>query len=281
MAEFKAPDGGYLFNAEQFAVTKDNLGRPVVNFVSGAVGTSIVVNGKPGPVVNLTCDDIPGGTQAIPMTPEDKNQIKSNEDMCQVLDAEVGDIKTELGTIKTTLASKQNILTGATSMITEDNLEVNKIVVTDDAGKIVASDVSKDKLDYLVNVTSDIQEQLNKKLSSNEDVDFSEHAITNAQKISTNGVAPVYIGSVIEPSGTEGVRMTGVTGGGVAFVKPDTQNEYVPVYGGTPTDVNHLTNKQYVDDAIVEKVKAYLESEEGRNWINYLLGEIVTGGENV
>lgn len=277
MAEFKAPDGGYLFNAEQFHVTRDVLGRPVVNAVGGAVGVPVVVNGKPGPVIALTCDDIPGGTQAVPMTPEDKNQIKANEDMCQILDAEVGDIKTELGVIKTTLSSKQDILTGATSMITEDNLEANKVVVTDDAGKVVASDVDKDKLAYLANVISNIQEQLDAKLAADEDVDFSEHAITNAQKISTNGVAPVYIGSVIEPSGTEGVKMTGVTGGGVAFVKPDSQNDYVPVYGGAPTDSNHLTNKQYVDKAIIDELKAYLESEEGKDWLNILLGKIITG----
>ena len=112
--------------------------------------------------------------------------------------------------------------------------------------------------------------------SANENIDLAEHAITNAQKISTNGVAPVYIGSVIEPSGTEGVKMTGVAGGGVAFVKPDSQNDYVPVYGGTPTDSNHLTNKQYVDKAIVDKFKAYLESEEGKAWIKTLLG--ISGG---
>lgn len=276
MAEFKAPDGGYLFNAEQFHVTRDALGRPIVNAVGGAVGVPVVVNGKPGPVITLTCDDISGGTQAVPMTPEDKNQIKANEDMCQILDAEVGDIKKELDVIKTTLVSKQNTLTGATSMITEDNLEANKIVVTDDAGKIVASNVEKDKLGYLDNLNSNVQEQLDNKLSANENIDLAEHAITNAQKISTNGVAPVYIGSVIEPSGTEGVKMTGVAGGGVAFVKPDSQNDYVPVYGGTPTDSNHLTNKQYVDKAIVDKFKAYLESEEGKAWIKTLLG--ITGG---
>lgn len=276
MAEFKAPDGGYLFNAEQFHATKDVLGRPIVNVVGGAVGVPVVVNGKPGPVVTLTCDDIPGGTQAVPLTPEDKNQIKLNEDMCQILDAEVGDIKKELGVIKTTLGSKQNTLTGATSMITEDNLEANKVVVTDDAGKIVASNVDKDKLGYLDNLNSNVQEQLDNKLSANENIDLAEHAITNVQKISTNGVAPVYIGSVIEPSGTEGVKMTGVTGGGVAFVKPDSQNDYVPVYGGTPTDSNHLTNKQYVDKAIIDKFKAYLESEEGKAWIKTLLG--ITGG---
>lgn len=277
MAEFKAPDGGYLFNAGQFYITKDALGRPVVNALGGGTSASVVVNGKPGPVITLTCDDIPGGAQAVPMTPEDKNQIKSNEDMCQILDAEVGDIKKELGVVKTTLESKQNILTGATSMVTEDNLDANKIVVTDGVGKIVASGVDKDRLGYLENLNSNVQEQLDNKLSANENIDLAEHAITNAQKISTNGVAPVYIGSVIEPSGTGGVRMTGVTGGGVAFVKPDSQNDYVPVYGGTPTDSNHLTNKQYVDKAIVDEVKAYLESEEGKDWLNILLGKIIEG----
>lgn len=44
MAEFKAPDGGYLFNAEQFHVTKDVLGRPVVNAVGGVVDVPVVVN---------------------------------------------------------------------------------------------------------------------------------------------------------------------------------------------------------------------------------------------
>ena len=34
------------------------------------------------------------------------------------------------------------------------------------------------------------------------------------------------------------------------------------ISGGTPTDSNHLTNKQYVDKAIIDKFKAYLEGEK-------------------
>lgn len=47
--------------------------------------------------------------------------------------------------------------------------------------------------------------------------------------------------------------------------------------GGAPTDSNHLTNKQYVDKAIIDELKAYLESEEGKDWLNILLGKIITG----
>ena len=43
MAEFKAPDGGYLFNAEQFHVTRNRTKKPVVNSV-GELWGSVVVN---------------------------------------------------------------------------------------------------------------------------------------------------------------------------------------------------------------------------------------------
>ena len=73
MAEFKAPDGGYLFNAEQFHVTKDVPGRPVVNAVEGVVDVPVVVNDKPDPIITLTCDDISGGT------PTDSNHLTNKQ----------------------------------------------------------------------------------------------------------------------------------------------------------------------------------------------------------
>lgn len=73
MEEFKAPDGGYLFNAEQFHVTKDVLGRLVVNAVEGVVDVPVVVNGKPDPVITFTCDDISGGA------PTDSNHLTNKQ----------------------------------------------------------------------------------------------------------------------------------------------------------------------------------------------------------
>nr|DAT44431.1 MAG TPA: hyaluronase tail fiber protein [Caudoviricetes sp.] len=102
------------------------------------------------------------------------------------------------------------------------------------------------------------------------DIDMGGRKITNAQKIHVDGNAPLYLGSTIEASGTSGTRLTGTTAGAAAFVKADTQADYVPVYVGTPTDNNHSANKKYVDDAVsgrlpivpaqAGQLKAYLQN---------------------
>lgn len=79
------------------------------------------------------------------------------------------------------------------------------------------------------------------------DLNMNEHGIVNAHRISTDGLAPLYIGSTIEPTGTNAPRLTGSNDGTAAFVKADTQATYVPVSVGAPTSVNHATTKEYVD----------------------------------
>ena len=106
-------------------------------------------------------------------------------------------------------------------------------------------------------------------------IDMAAHNITNAQKIHIDGQANLYLGAVSEKAGTQGVRLTGVVGGGAAFVKPDKQAEYVTVSVGSPTAPEHavnlghltqpilsdapasddcLSNKKYVDDQVATRV---------------------------
>lgn len=106
-------------------------------------------------------------------------------------------------------------------------------------------------------------------------IDMAANNIINAQKIHIDGQANLYLGSVAEKAGTIGARLTGVVGGGAAFVKPDKQAEYVTVSVGTPTapehavNLGHLTqpllsdapasdgcisNKKYVDDQVATRV---------------------------
>lgn len=80
-------------------------------------------------------------------------------------------------------------------------------------------------------------------------IDMNEYALINVQKIHVDGTTPVFIGSVIEKT-DKGVRLTSTTEGEAAFVKPNTQNTYVPVFGGAPTNASHLTTKTYVDNEI-------------------------------
>lgn len=106
-------------------------------------------------------------------------------------------------------------------------------------------------------------------------LNMGSNAITNVQKIYVDGQANLYLGSVVEKAGTSGVRLTGTTSNEAAFVKPTSQNEYVPVLVGNPTapyhavNLRHLTepiladapasdgcisNKKYVDDQVATRV---------------------------
>lgn len=106
-------------------------------------------------------------------------------------------------------------------------------------------------------------------------IDMAAHNITNVQKIHVDGQANLYLGAVSEKAGTQGVRLTGVVGGGAAFVKPDKQAEYATVSVGSPTAPEHavnlghltqpilsdapasddcLSNKKYVDDQVATRV---------------------------
>ena len=77
-------------------------------------------------------------------------------------------------------------------------------------------------------------------------IDMGANAITNVQKIHVDGSAPIYIGSVVESGATNAARLTGVAGGGAAFVKANTQGDYATVSVGTPTQDSHAINMGYL-----------------------------------
>jgi hypothetical protein len=78
------------------------------------------------------------------------------------------------------------------------------------------------------------------------DLNMNEHGIINAHRISTDGPAPLYLGATIEPTGTNAPRLTGVTGGGAAFVKANKQSEYATVSVGDPTQNSHAVNMGFL-----------------------------------
>mgnify|MGYP004666973965 CR=1 FL=1 len=85
-------------------------------------------------------------------------------------------------------------------------------------------------------------------------INMGENAITNVQKIHVDGIAPIYIGSTVESGATNAARLTGVAGGGAAFVKANTQGDYATVSVGTPTQSSHAINMGYlVQDVIADQ----------------------------
>ena len=67
---------------------------------------------------------------------------------------------------KTALDGKQEKVTGAATTITDSNLTANRALISNSSGKVAVSSVTSTELGYLDGVTSNIQTQLNNKLSS-------------------------------------------------------------------------------------------------------------------
>lgn len=132
------------------------------------------VNAKTGAVV-LTQDDVGDGKTYVrthnDFTDAIKTQINTNEDNIAMLDGDVAGLQTDVGTLKTNvtslqtaLTSKQDVIVGAASTITEDNLTANRALVSNSSGKVEVSNVTSTELGYLDGVTSNVQTQLDKKL---------------------------------------------------------------------------------------------------------------------
>ena len=88
------------------------------------------------------------------------------------------------------------------------------------------------------------------------DIDMNGRSILKAQKIHIDGQANLYLGAVVEKTGTEGARLTGVVGGGAAFVKPDKLAEYTTLSIAPPTQSTHAVTLGYLTDDILADAPA-------------------------
>lgn len=99
------------------------------------------------------------------------SRVSTNEDNIAMaesdidgLQTDVGTLKTNVGNIQTALTSKQDVIVGAASTITEDNLATDRVLISNSSGKVAVSNVTSTELGYLDGVTSNVQTQLDKKL---------------------------------------------------------------------------------------------------------------------
>lgn len=299
----KAPDGAYLFRADEVEIIKDELGRPVVTFKMAGESNVKSVNGKTGDV-QISCTDV----QALPVDTEYVKPIELNkylslaggkmDDMAvistdnmltlsakekaeiSVVDAGYVFAKGNLGTrimagIQTTSFDADGTVDFGGQKLegvntpTEDTDGANKAyvdgVVQDQNTRLNTAEDNiqamnneigdcEKKLDNFNTRVTDVEGAIASKLTLTGgtmlgNIDMNEYALLNVQKLHVDGTTPVYIGATIEES-EQGVRLTGTTGGEAAFVKPNTQSTYAPVLAGAPTNANHLTTKEYVDNKV-------------------------------
>lgn len=161
-------------NAPPYPVTSVNGQTGDVTISTG--GNVDSVNGKTGAVV-LTQDDIGNGTTYVrthnDFTDALKTQINTNEDNIAMAESDIDGLQTDVGTLKTNvtnlqtaLTSKQDVIVGAASTITENNLTANRALISNSSGKVAVSNVTSTELGYLDGVTGNVQTQLNSKLEN-------------------------------------------------------------------------------------------------------------------
>lgn len=112
---------------------------------------------------------------------------------------------------QTALNGKQATITGGASTITTSNLTANRALVSDASGKVAVSAVTGTELGYLDGVTSNIQTQLDSKLSTAPVI--SVNTKTGAVVLSANDVGA-------QPAITANGFLKGDGDGGVTADKP-------------------------------------------------------------
>lgn len=100
------------------------------------------------------------------------SRVSTNEDNIAMLDSDMETAQSDILTLKTNvtevtnaLTSKQDKIVGGASTITDDNLTANRALVSNSSGKVAVSAVTSTELGYLDGVTSNVQTQLDSKLS--------------------------------------------------------------------------------------------------------------------
>lgn len=174
-------DSGYITNAAlaPYAKTTDIPTKTSQldndsHYITASESPVQSVNTKTGAVV-LTQDDVGDGTTYVrthnDFTDVLKAQINTNEDNIAMAESDIDGLQTDVGTLKTNvtslqtaLTSKQDVIVGAASTITEDNLIADRALVSNSSGKVAVSNVTSTVLGYLDGVTSNVQTQLDKKL---------------------------------------------------------------------------------------------------------------------
>lgn len=88
-------------------------------------------------------------------------------------------------------------------------------------------------------------------------INMNEHALMNVQEVELpSSGSGLYVGAVVQPTGTTGARLTGVgNANAAAFVEPDTQDNYVPVRVGTPQTGDDAVNKNSLNGTLSSYMK--------------------------
>ena len=158
------------------------------------------------------------------------------------------------------LDGKQDAITGGASTITSSNLTPDRALVSDASGKVAVSEVTSTELGYLDGVTSNIQTQLNGKLST-----------APVTSVNSKTGAVVLSASDVNAVGLEGTQ---TIDGDKTFSKNVTFNLGFVASGSTFTGGCVFKGQQSFDDGMVVEGQTYYKEN------SYISGKIRYGEDS-
>ena len=173
---------GYPVQADQRDFTVDPI--TVNELATNAVSTVKIVDG--GVTLNKLASNSVNGTKIVANTINDSH-IAADANIAQ---SKIANLITDLNSkanqattytkteVDNKVNTKQNTITGAATSIISDNLTADRVVISDENGKISNSSVTSTELANLSGSTSNIQEQINTK--ANSATSLSGYGITDA-----------------------------------------------------------------------------------------------------
>lgn len=162
------------------------------------------------------------------------SRVSTNEDNIATLDSDMEVAKQDITTLKgnvttltNALGSKQDKITGGASTIADDNLTENRVLVSDDSGKVAVSNTTNTELGYLGGVTSAVQTQLNGKVPTSRTVNGKDLSADISLGASDVGALPTQTGTKGQVLGFTADNTVGAidieAGGGTTIVLSATQ----------------------------------------------------------
>lgn len=96
-------------------------------------------------------------------------------------------------------------------------------------------------------------------------INMGAGTISYVQELSTADQHPLYLGNIIHPDGTAGVRITSTTNDEAAVVSPSSQSVYKPINVGTPSAPNHAVNLAYLTQEVKDDAATKSHVEVAKN----------------
>jgi hypothetical protein len=209
----------FIGDTANMAVGRSMSGDATIDYLGAlSIANDVIDNNNINSAANIALSKLASLDNSIVPVSDGSGKLISSG----ITSTELGTLSSIDSNIQDQLDGKQALIIGAASTIVSSNLGANLVMITDGSGKADDSTISVTKLNYLSGVTSDIQTQLNSKVSVGTGALVTVSVAIGAWNMDTTGNILVNHGI------SDITKITSIT----AVIRNDAGNQIYPVLVG-------------------------------------------------